>query len=1030
MFEKIIQWSLNNRLFLIVATVVTLLVGSYYSLKMPVDVFPDLTAPTVTILTEAPGMAPEEIESLVTFPIETAMNGATDVRRVRSSSTIGLSVVWVEFEWGTDIYVARQLITEKLQLVTSALPPGIMQPVMAPVSSIMGEIMLVSLSSDSHSPMEIRTIADVMLRRRLMAIPGVSQVVTIGGEVKQYQVMVSPGLLKKYGVTLEQVTSAISESNYISSGGFFVDSGEEYLIRGLGRVRGLEDISNSVVTINKNVPLLVKHVANVKFGPKIKRGDGSVNAVPSVIISIQKQPKANTLELTKFVDKVINEIQETLPEGMVINKHIFRQADFIQVAIDNVFHALRDGGILVVIILFVFLANFRTTVISAIAIPLSLIITVLVLKLFDYSINTMTLGGMTIAVGVLVDDAIIFVENIFRRLKENRNKPDKEQLSYTNVILHASNEIRSSVIAATFIIILVFAPLLFLGGIEGRMFMPLGLSFIVSILVSLIVAMTVTPALCSYLLPNAKFMQEKSDSFVVRHLNQMYLNTINKTLKLPKLIIYVSGVCLVVTISTITLMGREFLPSFNEGTLTVTVGTVPGASLEESNKIGNMAEKIMLSFPEVISTARRTGRAEMDEHAQSVNFSEIDVRLKPLRYSKKKFNNKIRNALGLIPGAMVTIGQPISHRIDHILSGTEANIVIKLFGDDIYELRSKAEEIRNAVKDIPGLADLMVEQQTDIPQVRIKINRQLASKYGLTVKDISLMIKTAFNGQTVSKIFEGQYSYDLFVRFEEQSRGNIELIKSSMVDTPIGIKVPLGKLASISKDKGPNFISRENVQRKITVQANVAGRDLGSIINDIKESIKKSVKLPKGYYIVYGGQFESQEKASKIIILLSLVAIIGIWLILYSTFKSTRYALLIMANLPLALIGGILGVFISDGILSIASMVGFITLFGIATRNGNMMISNYIYLMDEEKMSLNDAIIKGSLQRLRPIFMTALTTGLALVPLAIAGDKPGNEIQSPMAFVILFGLLSSTLLNMIVIPSLFLKFGQKSSESI
>ncbi|ODS30103.1 MAG: acriflavin resistance protein AcrB [Candidatus Scalindua rubra] len=1029
MFEKIIQWSLKNRLFLIVAAIVVLLAGSYLSLKMPVDVFPDLTAPTVTILTETHGMAPEEVETLVTFPIETVMNGATNVRRVRSSSTVGLSIVWVEFEWDTNIYIARQLVTEKLQLITPTLPPAISQPVMAPISSIMGEIMLISLSSELHSPMEIRTIADRMLRRRLLAVPGVSQVVTIGGEVKQYQVMVSPKLLKKYGVTLEQVSSALSESNVVSSGGFIVDSGEEYLIRGLGRIRTLEDISNSVVSINKNVPLLVKHVAKVQFGPKVKRGDASVNATPAAIISIQKQPKANTLKLTKLIEKAIDEIEGTLPEGVVINKHIFRQADFIQVAVNNVLKALRDGGILVVVILFVFLANLRTTFISALAIPLSLIITVLVLKLFNLSINTMTLGGMTIAVGVLVDDAIIFVENIFRRLKENRNKPEDKRISSTTVILHASNEIRSSVVAATFIIILVFAPLFFLGGIEGRMFMPLGLSFIVSILASLVVAVTITPALCSYLLPNARFMERKADSFVVVYLKQIYLKVLNKTLKYPKVVICASAICLIATASTIPLMGRSFLPDFNEGTLTVTVGTVPGTSLVESNKIGKMAEEILLSFPEVISTARRTGRAELDEHAQTVNFSEIDVRLRPLINPRVRaygrtplLVNKLRQSFSLIPGAMITIGQPISHRIDHILSGTEANIVIKLFGSDIYELRNKAEEIRKAVEGIPGMVDLMVEQQTDIPQVRIKINRHFASKYGSNVAGVSKMIQTAFNGETVSRILDGQYSYDLFVRFDEKSRGNIDLIKSSLVDTPIGAKIPLSKLASIYKDRGPNFISRENVQRKIIVQANVAGRDLGSVVNDIRERIKKYVKLPKGYYVVYGGQFESQERASRIIGILSIVAIVGIWLILYTTFKSSRYTLIIMANLPLALIGGVIGVFLSDGVLNVASMVGFITLFGIATRNGLMMISYYAYLMQEEKLSLNDAIIKGSLQRLRPILMTALTTGLALVPLVIAGDKPGNEIESPMAIVILCGLFSSTLLNMIVVPSLFFKF--------
>ncbi len=1035
MFDNLIKISLENRLIVLAASLLLLVGGIFVAFVLPVDVFPDLTAPTVTILTEAHGMAPEEVETLVTFPIETAVNGATGVRRVRSSSAAGISIVWVEFDWGTDIFIARQIVNEKLQIAEASLPEGIDRPILAPISSIMGEIMLISVSADSTGPgnghsiseMDLRSIADWTIRRRLLSVTGVSQVVAIGGEVKQYQILVSPEKLAAYHISLNEVLRAAEQSNTNSSGGVYMDSGQEYLIRGIGRVQSLEDIAISVVAIRGELPVLIRDVAEVKIGPATKFGDGSANAEPAVIIMVQKQPNANTLELTQRIEQTINEIQQTLPAGVLISTKIFRQADFIRVAIDNVIKSLRDGAILVILVLFIFLGNLRTTFISALAIPLSLMVTILVFRIFNITINTMTLGGMAIAIGVLVDDAIIYVENVFRRLKENSLVPQAQKRPVMEVIFEASKEIRSPMVNATLIVIIVFVPLFFLSGVEGRLLRPLGYAYITSVFASLLVAITVTPVLSVFLLPKANFMSKEGDSWLVTRLKAVFQKTLDVVLRFPGLVLAASAVILVLTLALLPFLGRAFLPEFNEGSLTLSVLTVPVTSLQESNKIGKLAEQILLSHPEVKSTARRTGRAELDEHAQGVNAAELDVRFELEEKSKEEFLDELRSALSIIPGTNITIGQPIGHRIDHMLSGTRANIAIKIFGPDLYRLRSLAESVRKQMEGIPGVVDLAAEQQVDVPQVRIKANRRTMATYGVSVDKLAEAIDVAFNGEIVSQVLEGQQSYDMVVRFNEQNRGNIERIRNALFDTPLGAKLPLSQLAEVVYEKGPNTISRENVQRKIVVQANISGRDLRSVIDDIQARFSENIIFPQGYYVEYGGQFESEQAATKLLTLLSIVSIAAIFLILYMEFNAFRPAILIMANLPLALIGGIWAVFFTNGIISIASLVGFITLFGIATRNGILMISHYQHLLGEGK-SFRETIVQGSLERLNPILMTALTTGLALIPLALGGGEPGKEIQSPMAIVILGGLLTSTALNMIVVPSLFFKFGRTKSN--
>ena len=1020
MLNRLIAWALTNRVLVLALAALLLATGAWTTSRMPVDVFPDLTAPTVTILTEAHGMAPEEVEALVTFPIEAAVNGATGVRRVRSSTAQGISVIWVEFEWGTDIFRDRQIVSEKLQTVAAGLPAGVSPPVLAPVSSVMGEIMMIGLTGPQSSQ-ELRGAADWVIRRRLLALSGVAQVIPIGGEVRQYQVRPDPGRMLATGITLSEVVEATRQSNVNAPGGVFMDRGQEYVVRGIGRIQNIDDLSHTVVAVRGGVPVLLGQVADVGVGGAPKFGDGSVNARPGVVLAVQKQPGANTLDLTRRIEAELTDIERVLPEGMQVHAELFQQASFIRVAIGNVLVALRDGAILVVAILFVFLWNVRATAISLLAIPLSLVVAIFAMQLLGVSINTMSLGGMAIAIGALVDDAVIDVENVFRRLKENHHRPPGERVPTLRVVLEATSEIRASIVNATLIIIVVFLPLFFLSGVEGRLLRPLGFAYVVSLLASLAVAVTVTPVLCSYLLPESRAVQLERDSALVTWLKRRYRPTLDWVLDRPRLVLGGAGVALAASLALVPALGTSFLPEFNEGALTVSVVTVPGTSLAEADLIGRRVEEILLANPAVANTDRRQGRAELDEHAQGVNAAEVDVTLKD-GIDKERLYQELRREFSAIPGTSVTIGQPIGHRIDHMLSGTRANIAVKIFGPDLYQLRQIGTAVRDAMAGIPGVVDLQLEQQMDVPEVRIRGDRLALARYGMRVGDLGDAIDVALNGEAVSQVLEEGRSYDLVVRFPDSLRSNAEVISRVWLDTPTGQRAPLAQLARVSVERGPNTISRENVQRKIVVQANVSGRDLGSTVADIQRQVAEQVVLPQGYHASYGGQFESQESATRTIGLLSLLAIALIFLILFTEFRSARSATLIMANLPLALIGGVLAVLLTSRVVSIASLVGFVTLFGIATRNGILLVAHYQRLL-QEGLSRREAIVRGSLERLSPILMTALAAGLALIPLALGGDKPGNELQTPMAIVILGGLLSATALNMVVVPALYWLFG-------
>lgn len=1028
MLDKVIRLALENRLIVVVASLLVLLVGTYITIKMPVDVLPDLTAPTVTIITEAHGMATEEVESVVTYPIESAVNGSSGVRRVRSYTVAGLSTVWVEFSWGTDIYKARQVVNEKLQSLAGVLPADAV-PQLAPISSIMGEIMHVSLISDKHNTMELKETADFVVRKRLLAIPGVSQVSNIGGDTRQYQAVLDPQRLQAFGVTVNEVITALKGANENFAAGVMKKTGQEYLIRGVGRVRSTADLEQVVVAVKGGVPVLVRDVAKVVIGPAFRYGDASANGKPGVVISIQKHPTANTLELTKRLEVKLAELQKSLPAGMILETDIFRQSDFIERAIDNIKKVLSEGALLVIIILFLFLGNVRTTVISITAIPLSLLFAIFALRIFDISINTMTLGGMAIAIGVIVDDAIIDVENVFRRLQENRLKPENLRSPARTVIFEASKEIRASIVNATLIILMVFMPLFFLTGVEGRLLRPLGISYIVSIGASLIVALTVTPALCSYLLPRAKCLEREGESVVVRWLQRLYQPMLNLAINRPKLVIAGSVVAFALAMIPLSMTGRSFLPAFNEGALTVVVVTSAGTSLEQSAAIALNVEKTLLAHPNIKKTARRTGRGDMDEHGKAASMTEIEAKLDMKDRKLGDVMAELRKSMAGMP-ATITFGQPIGHRIDHMLSGTMANIAIKVYGPELFRLRSTAEEIRGAIADVAGLADLSVEQQKDIPQVRIVPDRAQMARYNLTMSGVAEAMEAATAGMIVTRTLEGDRGFDVVVKFPDSARNSTGSIESVLIDTPTGVKIPLSAVARVVSTKGPNTITRENAQRKIVVQANVTGRDLRSVFEDVKSRIEQKVKLPEGYYVEYGGQFESEAEATRTIGLLSLVSLLFIILILYIEFRSFKDAFLVMVNLPLAFIGGILAVYFTSGVISVASLVGFITLFGIATRNGILLISHYKHLMEEEGKNLQEAVLQGSMERLRPVIMTALAAGLALVPFALASDKPGNEILSPLAIVILGGLLSSTLLNMVVLPSLYLKFGKEPQEQM
>jgi CzcA family heavy metal efflux pump len=1026
MLNQFIAWSLRNRVFVIAIATLLLVAGTWTALRMPVDVFPDLTAPTVTVLTEAHGMAPEEVEALVSFPIETAVNGATGVRRVRSSTAQGISVVWVEFDWGTDIFRARQIVSEKLQTVASNLPDGVAAPLLAPISSVMGEIMMIGLSGP-QSAQELRTVADWTLRRRLLAVPGVAQVIPIGGEVKQYQVIADPARMLATGVTLEQVLAAARGSNANASGGVYMDRGQEYTIRGIGRVQSIEDIAATVVVVHGGIPVVLSQVADVRIGAAPRFGDGSIDAKPGVVLAVQKQPGANTLDLTRRIESELAAMQRTLPTGMKVHTELFRQADFISVAVRNVLKALRDGAIFVVIILFLFLWNLRATSISVVAIPLSLVVAIFAMKLLGITINTMTLGGMAIAIGALVDDAIIDVENVFRRLKENHHLAPDRRRPALDVIFDASREIRASIVNATLIIIVVFLPLFFLGGVEGRLLQPLGFAYVVSILASLIVAVSVTPVLCSFLLPNARAVLREEESRVVTWLKARYAATLERVIGRPRAVLGTAAVVLAGTLALVPALGSSFLPEFNEGALTVSVVTVPGTSLDEANAIGRRVEEILLAHPSVRNTDRRQGRAELDEHAQGVNAAEIDVTLEE-GIDKDRTFEELRQEFSVIPGTSVTIGQPIGHRIDHMLSGTRANIAVKVFGPDLYTLRQVGSQVRDAMQGLAGVADLQLEQQTDVPQLRIRADRGALARHGMTVGALAQAIDVAFNGEEVSQVLEEGRSYDLVVRFPDTLRANAATISTVVLDTPTGQRAPLSQLASIVVEPGPNTISRENVQRKIVVQANVAGRDLGSTVADVQQAVSGNVNLPPGYHVEYGGQFEAQEESTRTLAVLSLLSTAMIFLILFAEFRSARLAAVVMANLPLALIGGVAAVFLTGGVVSVASLVGFVTLFGIATRNGILLVSHYRQLL-AEGVAFREAVVRGSLERLSPILMTALTAGLALIPLALGGGEPGNELQTPMAIVILGGLLSATALNMIVVPALYWLFGDRMAAA-
>jgi CzcA family heavy metal efflux pump len=1026
--KRLIQWSIDHHWLVIGLSMILFGAGLWTARQMPIDVFPDLTAPTVTILTEGHGMAPEEMESLVTFPIESAINGASGVRRVRSATAVGIAVVWVEFDWGTDIFMARQLVSEKLALVGGALPPQVERPVLAPVSSIMGEILFFALSSEQDDPLTLRTIADTTVRRRLLAVPGVSQVTPIGGSERQFQVIAHPDALRANNVTLTELLTAVRGASQNTSAGVYTEGAQEYVLEAVGRARTPEEIGETVVALRGDRSVLVRNVADVREGAAFKRGEGSRSGKPAVIVGVQKQPDANTIEVTRRLDRELDTLQSELPQGFTIDRRIFRQADFIEVAVANVFRALRDGGVLVVIIVFVFLANARASAITLTAIPLSLAAAVLALRAFGAGINTMTLGGMAIAVGDLVDDAIVDVENVVRRLRENRAKPEAERLPAATIVREATLEIRSSIVFATVIIVVVFLPLFGLAGVEGRLLTPLAFAYIVALLASLAVAVIVTPALSVAFLPHAASIQRGHDGWLTRRLKAGFVRILPPTLDHPYALLTVSAVLLALALGALTRAGTAFLPDFHESSLTVQANTLPGTSLAKSNEIGRRVEEILLSQPEVVATARRTGRAEYDEHVQGVEAAEIDVGLRETNRPREALLAELRRQFATLPGTNVTIGQPISHRIDHMLSGTRANIAVKVFGDDLGTLRRLGERVRAAVEPVLGVVDLSLEQQMDVPFVRFVLNRSMIARYGLRPGDVADAIETSLAGATVGRIFDRGTAFDLTVKFDPEARAEFERIADLPIDTPSGATVPVRVLADVRREQGPNMVLRENVQRRIVISCNVAGRDLGSVVDDIRSAVSRAVPMPAGYRVEYGGQFESEQSASERLLLLGFVSIAAVFMLLVLAFGRARDALIVMSNLPLALIGGVAGVYLSGGVLNVATMVGFITLFGIATRNGIMLVTHIRHLMEVEGVrNFREAVERGAAERLVPILMTAAAAGLALIPLSLRGGQTGSEIQTPMAIVILCGLTTSTLLNMFVVPTLYLKFGSPTS---
>lgn len=1027
MLDKIIRFSLQNRLFILMAAVLLMAGGIYTTYHMDVDVFPDLNAPTVVVMTEATGMAAEEVEKLVTFPVESAVNGATDVRRVRSSSTTGFSVVWVEFDWGTDIYKDRQIVSEKLAEVSESLPPTCGKPTLGPQSSILGEVFIIGLTSDKTSMQDLRTIADWTIRPRLLSLGGVAQVTVLGGDIKEYQILLSPEKMRHYGITLQEVMNAAQDMNRSSAGGVLYEYGNEYIIRGVLSTNDADAIGRAVVKMDGDAPITLASIAEIKAGAKApKLGLASHRGKPAVLMTVTKQPNASTIELTAKLDKAVEDLKTQIPADINVATDIFRQQKFIDSSIDNIKKSLYEGALFVIIVLFFFLMNVRTTLISLVTIPLSLVVSILTLKFMGLTINTMSIGGMAIAIGSLVDDAIVDVENVFKHLRQNRRLPESERKSVIEVVFNASREVRLPILNSTFIIVVSFVPLFFLTGMEGRMLRPLGIAFITALFASTLVALTLTPVLCSYLLGGDKSDKAGKDPAIVRWLQKVYNVALEWVISHKKTTLGAVLALFAVALGIFFSLGSSFLPAFNEGSFTINVSTLPGVSLEESDNVGRRAEELLLTVPEIKTVARKTGRAELDEHALGVNVSEIEAPFELGKRSKKEVVAEVRAKLNTLPGVNVEIGQPISHRIDAMLSGTRANIAIKLFGTDLDKMFMLGNQIKSEIEGIPGIADLNVEQQIERPQLQIVPNREMLAKYGITPSEFNDMVEVYLAGKVVSQVYEGNKVFDLTLKAADDSRNSIEEIRNISVDA-VGGKIPFGQIAQIRSAAGPNTINRENVARKIVISANVSDGDLQGAVTRIQKAIKDNVELPEGYHVEYGGQFESAQSASRTLLFTSLMAIIVIFLLLYGQFKDVRQASAVLLNLPLALIGGIFAIFFADKIISIPAIIGFISLFGIATRNGMLLIDRYNELRSEG-LSIHDAVIKGSLDRLNPILMTALTSALALVPLALGGELPGNEIQSPMAKVLLGGLLTSTMLNGFIIPVVYIFISRRKSN--
>lgn len=1027
MLDKIIHFSLQNRAFVLMAAVLLMVGGIYTTSHIDVDVFPDLNAPTVVVMTEATGMAPEEVERLVTFPVETAMNGASDVRRVRSSSTAGFSVVWVEFDWGTDIYRDRQIVSEKLAEVGESLPPDCGKPTLGPQSSILGEAMIIGLDSDTTSMQDLRTLADWTFRPRLLSLGGVAQVTVIGGDIKEYQIKLSPEKMKHYDVSLQEVISATESMNRNSTGGVLYEYGNEYIIRGLLSTDDIDGIGRAVVRMQGDVPITLNSIAEIAVGPKAPvLGVASHRGKPAVLMTVTKQPDASTALLTEKLDKAVEDLKSQIPSDVNVSTDIFRQQKFIDSSIDNIKKSLYEGALFVIIVLFFFLMNVRTTLISLVTIPLSLLVSVLTLKFMGLTINTMSIGGMAIAIGSLVDDAIVDVENVFKHLRQNRKLPESERLPVLEVVFNASREVRLPILNSTFIIVVSFVPLFFLTGMEGRMLRPLGIAFITALFASTLVALTLTPVLCSFLLGSEKSDKAGKEPALVRWLQKIYNVALEWVLSHKKLTLGSVAALFAVALGLFCSFGSSFLPAFNEGSFTINVSTLPGVSLEESDNVGRRAEMLLLSVPEIKTVARKTGRAELDEHALGANVSEIEAPFELSGRPKNAVVEEIRHKLGTLPGVNVEIGQPISHRIDAMLSGTRANIAIKLFGTDLNKMFEIGNQIKTEISAIPGVVDLNVEQQVERPQLQIVPKREMLAKYGVTPSEFTDMVEVYLAGRTVSRVYEGNRVFDLTVKADDDSRSTIEAIRDMPVDV-VGGKVPFSQIAEIRSAAGPNTINRENVARKIVISANVSDGDLQGAVNRIRKTINDKVPLPEGYHVEYGGQFESAQSATRTLLVTSLMAILVIFLLLYGQFKNVRQASAVLLNLPLALIGGVFAIFFADGIISIPAIIGFISLFGIATRNGMLLIDRYNELR-QSGLSLHDAVMRGSLDRLNPILMTALTSALALIPLALGGDLPGNEIQSPMAKVLLGGLLTSTMLNGFIVPVVYILISKKRNE--